>query len=440
VLLPARRQPAATVVDVIVIGAGLAGLSAAHHLTDAGLTVTVLEAADRAGGRMATDTVDGFRLDRGPQLLNTSDPELSRLPALRSLPLAPVAPGALVLAGGRGYRVGDPMGARVTFNSARAPIGSALDKARLGSALNRLAGTTAARLAARPETTAARALCSRGFAPRTVERFLRPLLAALLCDPELTTSSRVADLVLRGYARGRTCLPVGGAARLPERLASALPPGTLRFGTRAARIAVNAVLTEDGAELPCRAVLVATDARAAGTLLPGLRVPAFHQVTVLHHAAPEAPLREPVLVLDADRFGPVSHTLPASAIDPSRAPAGRALVTSVVLGPPPDGDNDKAVRAHLAELYDTDTDRWELLAQRSSPEAIPAMPAPHDLRRPVRLLTGLYVCGDHRDTSTPQGALLSGRRAAISLLHDLRLRAAPLPPPLPAPGADGEAA
>ena len=420
-LSPARGQRAVTAADVIVIGAGLAGLAAARHLVDGGLTVTVLEAADRVGGRMATDTVDGFRLDRGPQLLNTSFPELHRSAALRGLPLAPVAPGAVLRGAGRGYRVGDPRGVRVAFSSARAPIGSTLDKARLGATLNRLAGTSAARLGARPETTAAQALNARGFAPRTVEGFLRPLLAALLCDPELGTSSRVADLALRAFARGRTCLPAGGAARVPERLAAALPPGTVRLGTRATRVAVNAVLTEDGGELPCRAVVVATDARSACALLPGLRMPAFHQVTVVHHAAPAAPLREPVLVLDADRLGPVSHTLPASAVDPTRAPAGRALVSSVVLGPPPDGEDDKSIRAHLAELYDTSTDRWELLAQHTDPDAVPAMPAPHDLRRPVRVLSGLYVCGDHRDTSTVQGALQSARRAASAVLRDMGL-------------------
>ncbi|MYS19562.1 Flavin containing amine oxidoreductase, partial [Streptomyces sp. DvalAA-14] len=310
-----------------------------------------------------------------------------------------------------------------------APIGSTLDRARLGAIFNRLADTPTSLLAVRAETTAANSLSARGFAPRTVEGFVRPLLAALLCDPELSTSSRVADLVLRGFARGRTCLPAGGAARLPELLAAHLPPGTIRFGTRVAHIAVDAVLTEDGTELPCRAVVVATDARAAGKLLPGLRVPSFHQVTVFHHAAPATARREPVLVLDADRLGPVSHTLPAGTIDPGRAPAGRTLITSVVLGPPPDGDNDKAVRAHLAELYDTGTDHWELLAHHTDPDAIPAMPAPHDLRRPVRLLAGLYVCGDHRDTSTVQGALLSGRRAAHSVLRDLAPR-----PPDPIPG------
>lgn len=420
-LAPARPHSTAAATDVIVIGAGPAGLAAAHHLTEGGMRVTVLEATERVGGRMATDSVDGFRLDRGPQLLNTAYPELSRTRGLRGLPLAPLAPGALVHSAGRAFRVGGPRGTRASFGSAR-------DRARLGTALDRLAATPTHRITARPESTAALALSGRGFAPRTVEHFLRPLLAALLCDAELGTSSRVADIVLRGFARGRSCLPVGGAARLPERLAAALPPGTIRFGVRAAHVAANAVHTTDGAELPCRGVVVATDAHAAAALLPGLRVPGFHPVTVVHHAAPTAPtapLREPVLVLDADRLGPVSHTYAATAVDPTRAPRGRTLVTSVLLGPPPDGSDDKTVRAHLADLYGTSTDHWDLLSLRTTAHCVPAMPPPHDLRRPVRLLAGLYVCGDHRDTSTLQGALFSGRRAASAALRDLTAHTPP---------------
>jgi hypothetical protein len=162
---------------------------------------------------------------------------------------------------------------------------------------------------------------------------------------------------------------------------------------------------------------VATGARSAAALLPGLRVPAFHPVTVVHHTADEAPCAEPVLLLDADRSGPVAHTAVISQVDPSRAPAGRALVSSTVLGAPQAGF-EGAVRAQLARLYGTSTTRWELLAVRHTPEAVPAMPPPHDPRRPVRLLTGLYVCGDHRETSTLQGALHSGRRAAGALLTD----------------------
>ncbi|MBI0384994.1 NAD(P)-binding protein, partial [Streptomyces albiflaviniger] len=91
--------------DVVIVGAGLAGLAAAHRLTGAGVAVTVLEAAPHVGGRMTTETVDGFRLDRTGHLMNTSFPELRRTPGLGALALRPFAQGVLVHSEGRTHRV-----------------------------------------------------------------------------------------------------------------------------------------------------------------------------------------------------------------------------------------------------------------------------------------------------------------------------------------------
>ncbi|MFE3139840.1 NAD(P)/FAD-dependent oxidoreductase [Streptomyces scopuliridis] len=418
--------------DVVIIGAGLAGLAAAHHLTSAGVRVSVLEAAPHVGGRMATDRVDGFRLDRGGRLLTTSYPELLRTPGLEGAALRMFSPGVVVHSDGRNYRTGAVGSARSALTVARAlasaprpPLGGAVDQARLGAALGRLAATPTSRLLARPERTALEALSVRGLPARTVNGFVRPLLSALLCDPELTTSSRCADLALRAFARGRLCVTAGGASVLPELLARTLPEGTVRTDVCVTDASISCVTTKEHGEITCRSLVLATGARAAAELLPGLRVPDFHAVTVLHHTAPAPPLTDPALLLDADRSGPVAHTAVMSAVDPSRAPEGRVLISSTVLGtPPPAAALDRTVRAQLARLYGTPTDDWELLAVHHDPEAVPAMAPPHDLRRPVRLLSGLYVCGDHRDTNTVQGALFSGRRAAHAILRDLGVRPA----------------
>ncbi|MFF0360792.1 NAD(P)/FAD-dependent oxidoreductase [Streptomyces fungicidicus] len=441
--------------DVVVVGAGVAGLSAARRLTSAGVTTLVLEAAHEVGGRMTTDKVDGFRLDRIGQLLSTAYPELRAGTGLEGPVLRPFAPGVLLHSDGRHHRAGVQPGARGA-RSARgalhavralasaprpgggprrpvavpgrqvsaprsrtgAPLGTAVDQARLGAAFSKLAGTPVERLLARPETTAAEALVARGLPARTIDGFLRPLLSALLCDPELTTSSRCADLALRAFARGRLCLPEGGAEALPRQLARALPPGTVHTGVRVTSVSTTSVTTAEHGVFRCGAVLVATGARAAAELLPGLRVPDFHPVTVVHHTTDEAPATGASLLLDADRGGPVAHTAVVSRVDPSRAPAGRTLVSSTVLGPP-GPDVDTAVRMHLGRLYGVPTERWETLGVRHTAEAVPAMRPPHDLRRAVRLLAGLYVCGDHRDSGSVQGALHSGRRAAAAILADL---------------------
>ena len=441
--------------DVVVVGAGVAGLSAARRLTSAGVTTLVLEAAHEVGGRMTTEKVDGFRLDRIGQLLSTAYPELRAGTGLEGPVLRPFAPGVLLHSDGRHHRAGVQPGARGA-RSARgalhavralasaprpgggprrpvavpgrqvsaprsrtgAPLGTAVDQARLGAAFSKLAGTPVERLLARPETTAAEALVARGLPARTIDGFLRPLLSALLCDPELTTSSRCADLALRAFARGRLCLPEGGAEALPRQLARALPPGTVHAGVRVTSVSTTSVTTAEHGVFRCGAVLVATGARAAAELLPGLRVPDFHPVTVVHHTTDEAPATGASLLLDADRGGPVAHTAVVSRVDPSRAPAGRTLVSSTVLGPP-GPDVDTAVRMHLGRLYGVPTERWETLGVRHTAEAVPAMRPPHDLRRAVRLLAGLYVCGDHRDSGSVQGALHSGRRAAAAILADL---------------------
>ncbi|WP_346776572.1 NAD(P)/FAD-dependent oxidoreductase [Streptomyces sp. HNM0574] len=455
--------------DVVVVGAGVSGLAAAHHLARAGVRVLVLEAEDRTGGRMATDGVDGYRLDRGGQLLCPDWPELARLPALAPLALRPFAPGALLRAGERTYRVGDlrhpglpgrpagggrapvpgqaARGERVQrgFGAARAQatartrwaMTGALDVVRLRTALTRFAATSPQRLLSRPELPAGQALSARGHSVHMVEPLIRPLLAALLSDPGLTTSSRIADVTLRGFVRAGLCLPAGGLDAVPRLLAGALPEGTVRTGVRVTAVTTNSVTTEEHGVLSCRAVVIATGARAAAGLLPGLRVPDFHPVTVLHHAADEPPLLSPALVVEGGtRRGPVSHTWVASAVDPTRSRPGLPLVTSVVLGAAagdPPSVLDKAARAQLGALYGASAERWSLLSATRDDCAVPAMPAPHDVRRPVRVLSGLYVCGDHRDTSTAQGALTSARRAAQEVLRDFGL-------PLPTPGGRAERA
>ncbi len=392
-------------VDAVVVGAGLAGLACARRLCAAGLEVEVHEAGDAVGGRVRTDVVDGMLLDRGFQVHNTGYPEAQRVLDHDALDLQRFVSGALVRVGDRLHRVGDPR--RVPGwapSTVAAPIGTLPDKVRIGLSAVRAGLVPPRRLLDAPETTTAQALHDRGFSPTVVDRFFRPFLSGVLLEDELETSSRFFDLVWRSFVRGSQCVPSAGMGAIPQQLSDRLPPGVVRLGSPVRRLGdVHAP------------VVVATDPVTAGELLPGLPVPRMNGVTTHYHLAPEPPVRTATIVLDGERSGPVTNSVVLTHAAPSYAP-GRHLVSSSVVS----GDaSEPAVRAHLARLYDVDPTGWEHVAAYEIAEALPSQAPPMGrFRRPVRVRPGTYVCGDHRDSGSIQGALVSGRRAADALLQD----------------------
>ena len=399
--------------EVVVVGAGLAGLACARRLSRSGVDVLVLEAEEVAGGRVRTDVVDGMLLDRGFQVHNTGYPEAQRVLDHERLGLRPFAAGALVRFGDRLHRVGDPRrlptwGPR----TALAPIGSVKDKALLAGLSAQAALHAPDALLSRPETTTYAALRSRGLSDTVIDRFFRPFLSGVFLEDELATSSRFFDVVWRSFVRGTSCVPATGMGALPAQLAAGL---TVRLSTPVEAV-FRGEVHAGGEVLTPRAVVVATAAPAAAVLLPGLDVAPGRSVTTHYHLAPEPPVPEAALVLDGELSGPVTNTVVLTNAAPSYAP-GRHLVSSSVVT----GDaREPAVRAHLARLYGVDTSRWEAVAAYEIVDALPSQVPPMGrLRKAVRLEPGLYVCGDHRDSASIQGALVSGRRAATAVLQEL---------------------
>lgn len=409
--------------DVIVVGAGVAGLTAAARLVEAGLAVLVLEASDRVGGRAGTDEVSGFTVDRGFHLVSTSehgdDPKLD---------LGAFAPGIDVQLDGKRLRFGNiSPGRPADRTTVRAPLGSPADRARMAGWLARLVGSATEGVLAGPERPLADLVAELGLSRRVAEGFLRPYLEAFAGEPDFALSAKAAELALRQLVRGRWALPARGIAAIPQQLADLLPVGTVKLGTEVLVVQANGVVTADEV-LRSAAVIVATDPARAVELLPGLREPKLRAVTTFHHVAElPRPRSEAAVVVDADPRSPVARTAAVSHAVPSRSPDHRTLISTNVAGHTAvrTSELEAAVRARLGELYAADSDRWECLAVHHFPHAVPAMHSPHNFRRPVRLIHGLYVCGDHRDTAGIDGAIASGRRAARSVLADLGVQFRP---------------
>jgi phytoene dehydrogenase-like protein len=411
-------------VDVVIVGGGLAGLSAARRLDRAGVEWLLVEGADRVGGRVATDVVDGWHLDRGFQVLNTAYPRLPALADLDALDLRYFTPGVLVRRGGGLHRLEnplrDPLSAPQTLTSG---VGTFGDRLKFAALATRCATLPAARLLEAPETTTQEMLRKAGLSHRMIEEVLRPFLSGVFADRSLDTSSHVFSMVLRSFTRGRIGVPAAGMAALPAAIAGPLPFPQLLIGARTLSVTPGIVVTEGG-EIRARAVIVATDPTTASTLLPRLPAPDMHGLTTFYFGADQAPIDEPTLLLDGDRREIIANTVVVSNAAPEYAPLGKSLIAASVVGvSAPSSASEAVIRVELSRIYGAPTDDWELLEVVSLPEALPAARVPQArLRKPVDLGDGLFVAGDHRDSPSLQGAMAGGWRTAGAVLAWLGAR------------------
>jgi phytoene dehydrogenase-like protein len=414
-------------VDVVIVGGGLAGLAAARRLDRAGVEWLLVEASDRVGGRVATDVVDGWHLDRGFQVLNTAYPRLPALVDLDALDLRYFTSGVLVRRAGALHRLENPLREPLTSpQTLTSSVGTVSDRLRFAALALKYATTPVPRLLSQPECTTQEALRRAGLSHRIIEEALRPFLSGVFGDRALDTSSHVLAMVLRSFARGRIGVPSAGMAALPAAIAGPLPYPQLLVNARTLGVGRGQVITEAG-EITCRAVIVATDPVTAASLLPRLPAPAMNGLTTFYFGADHAPLDEPTLLLDGDRREIIANTVVMSNAAPSYAPAGKSLIAASVVGvSAPSGASEQVIRVELARLYGVPTDDWDLLSVVSLPHALPAAPAPQgDLRKPISLGDGLFVAGDHRDSPSIQGALAGGWRTAGAVLTALRAAAVP---------------
>ena len=408
---------------VAIVGAGVSGLACALHLAEAGVPVQVFEASGEAGGRVRSDLVAGFRIDRGFQVLPTAYPEVQAMLDLGALALGRFTPGALVRRRGRFARFFDPARSPRelprTLGSGVMPLADQLRVLALRRSVTR---GPLVELYAHPERTSLAWLRERGFGEEAIAQFFRPFFSGIFLERELESSSRLLEFAFRSFALGDAALPAEGMAAIPRQLAARLPARALRTHAPVEEIEDGA-LHVAGERIEAEAIVVATDGESARRFVPALPAMRHCATVCLSFAADADPVGEPVLVLDAEPSGPVNHLCVPSAVAPSYAPPGQALVSASVIGDPGGSDAalERAARTQLAGWFGGAVAGWRLLRIDRVPRALPRQGVGwlEPVERPVQLGPRLFVCGDHRDMGSLHGALRSGRRAAHAVVDAL---------------------
>lgn len=423
--------------DVIVVGAGVAGLAAAVTLADAGLRVRVLERDDRPGGRVRSDSVDGFTIDRGFQVYLTAYPRSGQLLDLEALKLRRFEPGAMIWTGDAFTAVRDPLRRpRALRESIRSSAGSLLDKARVLALRVSVTRPTLEALFDRPETTTQAALQQRGFSATFQRRFLRPFLSGIFLERDLQTSSRMFEFVFRMFAQGDGAVPAAGMSAIPEQLAHRLPAGALETGAEVVDVSTDGpgVTLVDGRRLTARCVVLAGASPLADRLSGGRETRrAWRAGTTLSYDADGSPVGEGILVLNGTNHGLVNHLVCMSDVTPSYAPPGRALVSVTVIGEPSLDDEalDRVCREELGAWFTPRTvSEWRLLRVDRIREALPADVPMTDTPDVPEILPDVFLAGDYLAMPSIEGAVSSGLAAARAVAE--RLGAGTAVPELPA--------
>lgn len=404
---------------IAIVGAGLAGLNCARELHAQGLPVRIYEKSDGVGGRVRTDVVDGYRLDRGFQVLLTAYPTASRVFDYSALELCRFDPGALVRVSDRFSHFADPWrrpGA--ALSTLLSPVGSLRDKL-LVAKLRREVCRGASNPREGDQGTAKR-LQDFGFSDRIMERFFRPFLGGVFLERDLDTPAHFFDFVFRMFSTGDAAVPRLGMGTLTEQIPSSLPDGTVQLETEVVEVSGDGVRLATGEKIEASATVIAVDTAHLSKLVPSHDPKPMHAVSCFYFAADASPCTDPILVLNGTGHGPINNLCVPSQVSSDYAPAGKSLVSVTTLGVPETSfkELEQAVIDQLEQWYGKVARTWESISSYEIPYALPPVPKAGEAL-PEGLPTGVFVAGDHLESPSIEGALISGQKAARAVLERL---------------------
>ncbi|GLT96666.1 hypothetical protein SLE2022_142720 [Rubroshorea leprosula] len=423
---------------VIIIGGGLAGLSAATRLHSENISFILLEASDAVGGRVRTDNVDGFLLDRGFQIFITAYPEAQKLLNYDELNLHKFYSGARIFYDGQFHTVADPLRHfSDSILSLTNPIGSVLDKLLIALTRIRVLGKSNDEILGASEVPTIELLSNIGFSDSIINKFFRPFFGGIFFDKELETTSRLFDFIFKCLALGDNTLPAKGIGEIPKQLAAKLPSGSIFLNSKVVSVDFDdsdlpTVRLENGEILGGElGVIMAVEEPVieeilAGRRLPNQRKPARSTVCLYFSAdRDKIPVSDPVLFLNGSGKGIVNNMFFATNVAQSYGPMDKALVSVSLIGLFKDASDDGLLEEVIGELSGwfgaSMVGEWRHLRTYRIEFAQPNQCPPTDLAKNPQLGPGLYLCGDYMTSATFDGAMLSGRKAAEALLGDRAL-------------------
>ena len=407
-----------------IIGAGISGLSAAVYLHRQGFEIQILEASDRAGGRIKTDIVDGFRLDHGFQVLLTAYPEAKALLDYKALNLKAFLPGATVLHDGGIFEIADPFRRpSATFATVFAPVGSLKDKINTFVLKLKLLRKSIPEIFSQPEKTSLAQLQNYGFSQKMIRLFYKPFFSGIFLENDLKTPNRMFDFVMKMFSEGDATIPELGIEEIPKQLVNMLPANSILYNTKVSKIVNNTVSCEDGNSYATDKIIIATEATGFIKNYISASKTKSHAVTNVYFEAIAPPTSKAVVILNASANKKyVNNITILTNVSEAYAPKDKVLISVSVNGIPAENNLE------LANLMKTEIQPW--FAEAKNWNFIKAYRINYGLPNldtlsdeidssQFKIKENIYVCGDFMLNGSLNAAMKSGRLVAELIASEL---------------------
>lgn len=409
--------------DVIIVGAGLAGLTAAKVLKAAGKSVLVMEATERIGGRIKTDQVNGFLLDRGFQVLLTAYPEAKRFLNYEALDLRYFDPGALILNAEGSTKIGDPLRQpSALFTTILSSAGTLGDKFRMLRLKIKLARKTIEDIFSTSEITTMDYLKAEGFSDRIITQFFQPFFTGIFLERKLKTSSRMFEFVFKMFSEGEAAVPARGMGQIPAQLAECLSADEILLNTSVESINDGMVITTTGSSHQAKLILVATNQLDIPSPYK-IVTPGYHSVTNMYFSAAEIPYEAPLIALNAQPKKLVNNIAVMDQISADYSKNLESLISLSLVGDYSSYPEQKLQADVIAELqtWYPDAANWKHVKTYHIYYALPADDWVNDEAQidSIRLDESCFFCGDHLMNGSINAAMKSGRLAAEAMVDVL---------------------
>lgn len=406
--------------DVIIVGAGVAGLVAARKCEEMNYSVLLLEADQQVGGRVQTDQIDGFNLERGFQVLIDTYEKAKELLNFESLNLHKFQPGAKIYDERGSFSIADPMRKISALPStALSRVGSFSDKLKMLSLSQKLQAQSLNEVFEGKRQTTLDYLKEFGFSEKIIQNFFKPFFGGIFLERELSTDAAMFRFVFRNFSKGSACIPARGMGEIPKSLKAGLRTTEIRLNTKIAKVNQDSsVELADGSIIKGNKIIIAC---TPDHLLPQIEHPiAWNRTTTMYFGGEKSlPSMNRTIGLDARVKSSINNFARHDEVVPQSAPSDRSLWSVTVRG----AQKTEEVQRDLADLLNVQSDKLQFLKQYDIAHALPQVDSPALTLPPEQsmITEHIHLAGDYLTNASIDGAMRSGEIAAMAVSETLDL-------------------